>query len=150
MKKCLIIFLMLGALIVYAQQEAFSFKAELGGDRTIFSPGDKVPVKLIYTCPKDYRIGGWYIQALVQNLPPTFCKVMNVKPNDNPKWPIVHFTQWKWFHTGQEKNLVEFTTENWPEGDYKIIVSAIFREKKKSNPKTDKYINSQIVFTIEK
>ena len=150
MKKCLFMVLMLGALIVYAQQETFSFKAEVDGKQTIFSPGDKVPLKLIYTCPKDYRLSGWYIQALVQNLPPTFCKVMNVKPGSNPKWPIVHFTKWKWFKPGQEKNLVEFTTENWPEGDYKLIVSTIFRKNKKSDLKTDKYLNSHIVFTLEK
>ena len=63
----------------------------------------------------------------------------------------VRFHRWVWYPRGKEKTEDSFkTTEKWPEGDYSINITVIFRKIDKPETKTDQYRGSQIVFTIEK
>ena len=151
MKKVFLFLLLLSAVTVFGQQKAYSLKATLVGEKDIFAPGDMIKFKMTYTCPETHRMGGWYIMGYTKNLPASFPAALNVKVRGkDPNWQAVHFTTWKWFPKGKEKDVVEFSTKGWPEGDYQISVTTIFRNKVKSETKTDKYIGSDLVFTLEK
>ena len=151
MKKELFLILLLSAFISFGQQKNFSFNAALAEKNNIFYPGDTIRMELTYSCPVEYRMAGWNASGRVQNLPPSFLSATNLKASGkDPRWRSVHFMTWKWFADEKSFRNVEFSTVGWPEGDYMITVTTVFRKKENAEHRTDKYINSFISFTLEK
>lgn len=128
-----------------------SFTTTLASKQTIYKPGDTIRFKIAYKCPADYRIGGWGGTAYMKNVPANFAQALKKKvTGKNPEWQNVPFTHYHWFSKGKEKSEDSFSTKGWPEGDYCLSITAIFREKAKGNIKTDVYRGSSLIFTLEK
>ena len=159
MKKTLILLLAaVTALSCFAQGTAakkkkpvVTFKTILTGNQKIFKPGDTITFKMEYTCPADYRIAGWGGTAYLKNVPADFAKALNLKVyGKNPQWQNVRFMNYTWYSRGKEKDTGTISTKNWPEGDYDLSITALFREKAKGNLKTDVYRGGSLMFTLEK
>ncbi len=153
MKKILTVIALLSTLIMFGQNPApFVLKTTLAGEKTSFKPGETISFKMESKCPEGYRLAGWNATAYVRSVPADFAKNLNLKiSGKDPKWQTAPFHKWVWYSKGKEKTEDSFkTTEQWPEGDYQISITAIFRVSDKPEVKTDKYRASQIVFTIEK
>ena len=153
MKKILTVIALLSALVMFGQKpNPFSVKTTLAGDKTSFKPGEAISFKIEPKCPEGFRMAGWNATAYVRNVPADFAKSLNLKiTGKDPKWQTAPFHKWVWYPKGKEKtaDLLK-TTAQWPEGDYQISITVIFRKIDKPEVKTDQYRASQIVFSIEK
>ena len=87
----------------------------------------------------------------LKNIPGDFPKVMKLKINGkNPEWQNVSVSPYRWFSKAKPGNSGSISTKGWPEGDYCISITGLFREKAKGNLKTDVYRGSHLLFTLEK
>ena len=153
MKKILTVIVLLCTLVMFGQKpNPFSVKTALSGEKTTFKPGEAIPFKLEWKCPEGYRMAGWNATAYIRSVPADFAKSLNLKiRGKDPKWQTAPFHKWIWFPKGKEKDTAALkTTGEWPEGDYQISITVIFRKIDKPEVKTDQYRASQIVFSIEK
>ena len=153
MKKILTLVALLSTLISFGQTTGpFSLKTALDGEKNCFKAGEAIPFKMEWKCPEGYRMAGWKALAYVKNVPADFAKNLNLKVNGkDPKWQSVPFHKWIWYRKGKEKNTDSFkTSEQWPEGDYRISITVIFRKTDKPETKTDRYLGSTVEFSIEK
>lgn len=154
MKKLITLIALFCAVAMFGQKpnDGFSIKTTLAGEKTSFKPGEAIPFKMEWKCPEGYRVAGWNATAYIRSVPADFAKSLNLKiSGKDPKWQTAPFHKWLWFPKGKEKDTAALkTTEKWPEGDYQISITVIFRKIDKPEVKTDKYKASQIVFSIEK
>ena len=153
MKKVLTVIALLCTLVMFGQKpNPFSVKTTLAGEKTSFKPGEAISFKIEPKCPEGYRMAGWNAIAYIRSVPADFAKNLNLKiSGKNPKWQTAPFHKWVWYPKGKEKTEDSIkTTAQWPEGDYQISITVIFRKIDKPEVKTDQYRASQIVFTIEK
>ena len=104
------------------------------------------------TCPDGYRLAGWDATAYVRDVPSGFAERLNLEvTGKDPKWRSIRFHKWVWFSEEARKDSGSFrTTEQWPEGDYQITITVLFRKKSEPSVETDQYRSSSIVFTLEK
>jgi hypothetical protein len=157
MKKFLFTLLAAMALVsCFAQgaakkKVAVTIKTVLTANKTIFKPGETIPFRFEYKCPENYWLAGWGTTAYLKNIPGDFPKIMKLKINGkNPEWQNVSVSPYRWFSKAKPGNSGSISTKGWPEGDYCISITGLFREKAKGNLKTDVYRGSHLLFTLEK
>ena len=113
--------------------------------------GDKVTFKMDVKYPDGYRFAAWNVHAYAKNVPASFAETLKLKVSgSDPQWQSIRFHQWRWLAPDNKNMQGWFGTVHWPEGDYCISATALFRRKDKPDVKTDKYISSELVFSIEK
>ena len=151
MKKTLCAALFAATLALFGQQKEFSFKPALENGRASFRPGDKVTFKMDVKYPDGYRFAAWNVHAYAKNVPASFAETLKLKVSgSDPQWQSIRFHQWRWLAPDNKNMQGWFGTVHWPEGDYCISATALFRRKDKPDVKTDKYVSSELVFSIEK
>ena len=163
MIKNLIIFAMafLGCCVDTSAQQVLQtgtpvFKAEttVAVDRTIFKPGEKIPLKIVCLCPEGtHQVGSWSLGAYLTDIPEGFEKIPGfvIRPNKDPRWSYVDVKQGCWFGFAQRKKRefqVEIDTTGWPEGDYRMNVNITFQPIVAGE--TFIYRAGAFTFTIEK
>ncbi len=152
MKKLPVIFL-ITALIVSAADFEVASKLPKG---RIYKAGSEIPVTISWKCPEGYAISGWKIGAYMPSLPYKFAEETNqkVSVNKDPKWSSVTLVPWKWLLNKEERAKlstldVSFDTKGWPKGDYRLQCTVLIRVNDKPEVKTDKYISTNFIFTLE-
>ena len=151
MKKTLCAALFAATLALFGQQKEFSFKTALENGRASFRPGDKVTFKMDVKYPDGYCFAAWNVHAYAKNVPASFAESLKLKVSgSDPQWQSIRFHQWRWLAPDNKNMQGWFGTVHWPEGDYCISATALFRRKDKPDVKTDKYVSSELVFSIEK
>lgn len=155
MKKILVVLLVaVAAFGCFAQgakkKPVITIKTTLAGEKTVFKPGEDIPFKVEYKCPEGYRLAAWCAVAYLKNVPAEFPKAMNKKVSGKPPYQSVSFMSYKWLPKGKEIGTLSFSTKGFPEGDYKINITGLFREIPKGKVESDVYRGSQVVFSIEK
>ncbi|MBE6405278.1 MAG: hypothetical protein E7040_04580 [Lentisphaerae bacterium] len=156
MKKLLLIALALVAAFACFAQGAkkkpkVEFKVTLIGEKTVFKPGDVIQFKMEFKAPENYRHAAWVALAYVKNVPADFAKAIKKEVKGKAPYQNVHFMKYQWLpNDGKKEYIGKFSTANFPEGDYNISVTGLFREKPKANIKTDVYQGADLIFSIEK
>lgn len=152
MRGFLCLFLCILCFGAFAQQKKFEIKAELDHKgENIFAPGSLLPVKIFHSCPADYRFSAWNVSVYAKNAPSSFGKAMNLKVRGkDPKWQGYSFHNWKWIGNVKSPHRVTFSTKGFPEGDYRVTISVLFRKKGAKGHKTDKYLSKLVSFSVAK
>ena len=155
MKKLMIIALALVATFAcFAQgtkKPKVTFKTTLIGEKTIFKPGEEIQFKMEFKAPENYRMAAWVALAYTKNVPADFAKAINKKVTGKAPYQCVRFMNYQWLpNNGKKEYIGKFSTKNFPEGDYQMSITGLFREKPKANVKTDVYQGADLIFSIEK
>jgi hypothetical protein len=151
MKKLSIIFL-ITALIVSAADFEVGSKLPKG---QIYKAGSEIPLTISWKCPEGYALSAWKIGAYLPSLPYRFAEDTNhkVSVSKDPKWSSVTPVPWKWLNKEERAKLstldVSFDTKGWPKGDYRLQCTLLIRVHDKPEVKTDKYISTNFIFTLE-
>ena len=126
-----------GGMTLFAQQKSnapvFKTESAITIDKKTFKPGDKIPVKIVCTCPAEtHQVGSWRVVAYLRDIPEGFEKLPKFKVfhQKDPKWSWVETDQGYWFKPQQRKNRkfnVTIDTTGWPEGDYRININNCFQ-----------------------
>ncbi len=158
-KHSLLLFALLTCgMTVFAQQKpdapVFKVETSITVDKTVFKPGDKIPLKIVCTYPSEtHQAGSWRLFAYLPDIPEDFEKMPNFKVNlkKDKRWSSVDPKQGFWFPAKQRKNKefqVTVDTRGWPEGDYRMNINITFQPIAKG----EKYIYraGRFSFTLEK
>lgn len=132
----------------------FAVKATiLSEGKTVFKPGDKIPLKLVCECPSEtHQVGSWRAFAYLRDIPEGFEKMpgFKLKPHRDPKWSSVHTDQGRWFpvklRSDKEFQIV-LNTAGWPEGDYQMRIGITFMPLDKAGKFI--YRAAPITFSLE-
>ena len=152
MKKLLILLFIITAVIVSAADFEVGSKLPKG---RIYKEGSEIPVAISWKCPEGYALSAWKIGAYMPSLPYRFAEETNqkVSVNKDPKWSSVTLVPWKWLDKEEREKLrtldVSFDTKGWPKGDYRLQCTVLIRVNDKPEVKTDKYISTNFLFTLE-
>ena len=153
MKRILFSTVFLTALALYGQaHDLFMLKTALEREQNRFCPGEAIPFRMETECPADYRPAGWNAKMYVRDVPSGFAEKLALEVSGKePQWRSIRFHEWIWFSEGDRKDSGSFrTTEQWPEGDYRISITVLFRKHDAPSVETDQYRTASIVFTLEK
>ena len=124
------------------------FKTLLKGEKQIFSPGEKVPFVIDCVLPKDLTLAAWTAFAYEKSVPQSFASALKLKATGkDPRWRMIRFMKWQWAANAKEGVI---DTKKWPEGDYRITICVLIRKTDKREDKTDRYLERNIEFTLEK
>ena len=132
----------------------FKVETSITVDRTVFKPGDKIPLKIVCTYPSEtHQAGSWRLFAYLPEVPEEFEKMPGLKitRRKDKRWSSVDTKQGFWFPAKQRKNKefqVMVDTKGWPEGDYRLNINITFQPIAKG----EKYIYraGRFSFTLEK
>ena len=150
--KILPFLFLISAFIVSAGEFEVSSKLPKGH---IYKVGSEIPVTLQWKCPEDYVPAGWSIIAYIPSLPYRFAEETDrkVSVNKDPKWSSVSLVPWKWLNKEERAKLrtldISFDTKGWPKGDYRLQCTLLTRVNDKPEVKTDKYMTTNFIFTLE-
>ena len=145
-------------LLLFAAHGLMSadFAVEVEQSVKNIAPGQAIPLKLKLKCPEGYRAGAWIITVFRPDVPSAFPAALNLEKRfskaKRPEWSYCQLST-KWFRandTTLTKEVKIETTPQWPLGDYRLVVQVLFRQKTGASAKTDKYITSPVLFTLEK
>ena len=155
MKKLLIIALaVIAAFACFAQgakkKPVIPMKVALAGKKTVFKPGDDIPFTVEFKCPEGYRLAAWCAVPYLKNVPAEFPKAMNKKISGKPPYQSVKIMNYQWLPKGKAIGTLKFSSKDFPEGDYKINITGLYRELPKGKVETDVYSGAQLIFSIEK
>jgi len=132
----------------------FAVKATiLSEGKTVFKPGDKIPLKLVCEYPAEtHQVGSWRAAAYLRDIPEGFEKLpgFKLKPQRDPKWSAVDTDQGKWFPVKLRRDRefqVELNTKGWPEGDYRMMIRITFQPLDKAGKFV--YRAGYITFSLE-
>ncbi|MBQ7652206.1 MAG: hypothetical protein IJS15_14690 [Victivallales bacterium] len=151
MNKLFSLFLFFGFIISAADFEVSS-KLPQG---QIYKAGSKIPVTISWKCPEGYAMAAWKIGAYLPSLPYKFAEATNhkISVNKDPKWSAITTVPWKWLKKEERGKLttldISFDTKDWPKGDYRLQCTILIRVDDKPEDKTDKYIATGFIFTLE-
>lgn len=153
MKKIISALLLL--LAVHGLMSA-DFAVEVEQSVKNIAPGQAIPLKLKLKCPEGYRAGAWIVTAFRSDVPSAFPAALNLEKRfskaKRPEWSYCQLST-KWFRANDVTMTKEVrieTTPQWPLGDYRLVVQVLFRLKSGAAAKTDKYVTSPVLFTLEK
>ena len=129
--------LLAGGMAVSAQQKTdapvFKVETSITVDKTVFKPGDKIPLKVVCTYPSEtHQAGSWHLFAYLPDIPEEFETMPGLKINrrKDKRWSSVDTKQGYWFKSNQRKNKefqVTIDTKGWPEGDYRMNIQITFK-----------------------
>ncbi len=148
----LTLFFVAASLILSAAEFEVNSKLPQG---QIYKAGNNIPVTLSWKCPEGYAVAAWKIGAYLPSLPYKFAEETNhkVSVNKDPKWSSITTVPWKWLKKEKREKLttldISFDTKDWPKGDYRLQCTVLIRVNDKPEDKTDKYIATSFVFTLE-
>ena len=135
---------------------AADFAVEVEQSVKNIAPGQAIPLKLKLTCPEGYRAGAWIVTVFRPDVPSAFPAALGLEKRfskaKRPEWSYCQLSI-KWFRandTTMTKEVKIETTPQWPLGDYRLVVQVLFRQKSGAKAKTDKYVTSPVLFTLEK
>jgi len=151
MRKLFPLFLFFAFIISAADFEVTS-KLPQG---QIYKAGSEIPVTISWKCPEGYAMAAWKIGAYLPSLPYKFAETTNhkVSVSKDPKWSSIMLVPWKWLKKEEREKLttldISFDTRGWPKGDYRLQCTVLIRVNDKPEDKTDKYIATGFIFTLE-
>ena len=151
MSKLTLLFIIVSFIVSAADFEVNS-KLPQGN---IYKTGSNIPVTLSWKCPEGHALAAWKIGAYLPSLPYRFAEETNhkVSVNKDPKWSSIMIVPWKWLKKEEREKLttldISFDTKGWPKGDYRLQCTVLIRVNDKPEDKTDKYIATAFVFTLE-
>ena len=148
-------FLLAGTLALEGKNKpVFLCKAVLAGPKDIFFCGATIPFTLTLQYPAGYRICGWSLYAYEKHLPENFAKNTNRKVSNpkNPKWSSVPLKKVTWLPTAlrtHKTHSLQFSTEGFPPGDYRVSVSCVFQGKNQQGKTLTLYRSATLPFSLE-
>ena len=127
----------------------------LVGDQKIFSPGTKIEAVITYEIPDDFVLVGWGVTGYKPEVPTACANVFKCSENKDPRWSSYPILPFMW--DGKSENVspgvwqknVSIDTASWPEGDYKLSLSVLFRMKDKPSGETDAYRAASFTVTMK-
>ena len=145
-------------MAVSAQQNqsapVFKVETSITAGKTVFKPGDKIPLKIVCTYPSEtHQAGSWRLFAYLPDVPEEFEKMPGLKitRRKDKRWSSVDGKQGYWFRDKLRKNKefqVTVDTKGWPEGDYRMNIQITFQPTVKGGKYL--YRAGNFSFTIEK
>ena len=149
-----IILLLLTALFCAADDDSGSYVLSAVPDRKSARPGETIRLHITCQYPAGRYFAYWSVGAYRRDMPAAFQQKTGLVPKDNGgngAWDRFTFKKdWLKPEFYQARELtIEFSTDNWPIGDYVLECVVLFRETGKPDEKTDKYPTAEFYLTID-
>lgn len=129
---------------------------EIVGGKKVFSSGDKIEAVMTYEIPDTFALSAWRVIGYKPEVPTACAGVFKCNENkEDPRWSSYQILPFQWDKScenvspGVWKKKVSIDMANWPEGDYKLSLLALFRMREKPDVETDVYKSVPFNITIK-